>query len=361
MADILGMGLSHYPGPLVPVEHWPNMLKRWVEIGRIKPADFAEKERWPALMRVEWGDDEGQSAARSHQVRLAEGYRALRARLDAFQPDIVVIFGDDQFENYKRDCIPPASVGIFNTVACKPFRGGEFPFGTSENPWGIDADTVYPVACHYDGAMGLTRSIIESGCDIAYSMTVRHPAGLAHSFANTVVFLDRDLQGFPYPIIPVHINCYGNQLISTGAGAQGEGATMLSPPAPRPRNCFELGRAVARHFRDSPYRVCIIGSSSWSHGSLTPKHGRLYPDVPADRALFSDLQSGRFRDWSNLDPDALDDAGQHELLNWIALAGAMSELDQDATIVDYVETHVFNSTKCFAIFEPHAPSDHAPR
>ena len=39
MSQILGMGLTHYPGLLVPPDNWPRMLKRGVEIGRI-PADL---------------------------------------------------------------------------------------------------------------------------------------------------------------------------------------------------------------------------------------------------------------------------------------------------------------------------------
>ena len=46
------------------------------------------------------------------------------------------------------------------------------------------------------------------------------------------------------------------------------------------------------------------------------------------------------------------DSGQHEFLNWVCLAGAMSELGHKADIVDYVETYVFNSEKCLAIFRP---------
>jgi hypothetical protein len=48
----------------------------------------------------------------------------------------------------------------------------------------------------------------------------------------------------------------------------------------------------------------------------------------------------------------MDDSGQHEVLNWICLAGAMTELGQRAEVVDFVETYVFNSAKCFAVFAP---------
>src|SRR3546814_10756195 len=44
----------------------------------------------------------------------------------------------------------------------------------------------------------------------------RHAAGLAHSFSNTVLFLDLPAAGraFHYPLLPVHVNCYGGQLLT---------------------------------------------------------------------------------------------------------------------------------------------------
>jgi hypothetical protein len=97
----------------------------------------------------------------------------------------------------------------------------------------------------------------------------------------------------------------------------------------------------------------LIGSSSWSHGSLTQKHHRLYTDVDADRRRLAELKRGDFHLWKDLDLAQIEDSGQHELLNWICLAGAMSELNAKVEIIDYVESYVFNSSKCFAAFTPH--------
>lgn len=352
MGDIIGMGLSHYPGPAVPVEAWPDMLTQWVKMGRIDPADFAAQDKWPAAMRAEWGGDAGQSSARLHRDRLFAGYARLRKALDDFQPDVVVMFGDDQYENFKQDCIPAFAVGIFDSVACKPFGTGRVPFGTDVNIWNVPADTELTVQCSHEAAAGLCRDLLAQDFDVAYSRAIRHPKGLSHSFALAVLYLDLERKGFPYPIVPLSVNCYGNQLIKTAAGAHGEGADEISPPAPTPKRCFAFGRAVARYYAASPWRVAIIGSSSWSHASLTAKHGRLYPDIPADRVLHEDLKNNRFDRWGGLDLGALEDAGQHELLNWVCLAGAMTELGQKPQFVDYVETYVFNSNKCFAVFPP---------
>jgi hypothetical protein len=354
MAEILGLGLSHYPGPLVAVEHWPSMLQRWVELGRVRAEDFAARERWPEPMRREWGNDDGRAAATVHRDRLLAGYRRLREKLDAFRPDIVLVWGDDQYENFKRDCVPAFCVGIYDKVVSKPFSGGLAVFKTNQNVWGLSRDTELPIHCHPQGARGLAQVLLEGGFDIAWSSALRHPEGLAHSFNNTIIFLDYDQRGFgfPYPVIPFHVNCYGSQLIKTSASVVGEGADEISPPSPSPARCFAIGRATARYFAASPWRVAIVGSASWSHGSLTQKHGRLYPDISTDRARFEQLRSNKFADWGSLSQDEMEDSGQHEVLNWICLAGAMTELGQNAEIVDYVETYVFNSAKCFAFFPP---------
>ena len=43
-------------------------------------------------------------------------------------------------------------------------------------------------------------------------------------------------------------------------------------------------------------------------------------------------------------------------LNWIALAGAMTEMGMKVEVIDYVESYIFNSAKCFALFPPRGKS-----
>jgi hypothetical protein len=352
MSEILGLGLSHYPGPMAPTQYWSRMLSRSVEVGRVAPELYADKSRWPAPMLLEWSDDEGAKAAEAHRDRLLAGYLALAERLAAFAPDVVVIWGDDQFENFRRDCIPAFCVGIFDEVVSRPYGGSAPVFKTAENVWGLAADAELRITGHRAAATGLTRHLLDAGFDVAYAMELRHPNGLAHSFNNSIIYLDyeRHGTGFRYPVIPFHVNCYGNDLMKTAAGIAGEGSSVPTPPAPSPRRCFEIGRATAAYFAASPYRAALIGSSSWSHGSLTKKHGRLFPDTDADRRRLDELRSGRFTDWGALGRDEIEDAGQHELLNWICLAGAMTEAHGRVEIVDYVESYLFNSSKCFATF-----------
>ena len=348
MAEVLGFGLSHFPGPLVPAELWPRMLKSNVEKGRIPAEVYANQSAWPAAMRAEWGNDEGVTAAHVHQKALLAGYREIRRRIDDFKPDLIVIWGDDQYENFQKDGVPAFCTFIFDEISSTPFAGGERgPYRTDRNTWNLPPDTPLTVRGHREAAHGLTSALLHNQFDVAYAFDVRHARGLAHAFANTIVFLDDERKGFPYPVLPFHVNCYGRQMMKTAAKQ-----SIACPPSPSPARCFDIGAATARYFRDSPWRVALIGSSSWSHGSLTEKHQRLYPDIAADRCRLEELKAGQYQRWKDLDLGALEDAGQHEFLNWVCLAGAMAELKADVEVIDYVESHLFNSSKCFAAFTP---------
>jgi hypothetical protein len=48
----------------------------------------------------------------------------------------------------------------------------------------------------------------------------------------------------------------------------------------------------------------------------------------------------------------LEDSAQQEVLTWFALVGAMQELGRTPTWATFIESHVFNSNKVFATFEP---------
>src|SRR5712691_7547114 len=354
MGEILGIGLSHFPGPLVPAKYWPQLLRTNVEKGRIPTEVFADRERWPAPMRAEWGADEGVTAAGEHEARLLVGYRKLRAELDAFNPDFLLIWGDDQYENFKKDCIPAFCVYILDEAVSTPLPVGRMLFKTEENAWGLPPESEFRVRGHREAASALASTLLNQGYDVAYAYATRYEHGLAHAHALTILYLVYDRNGFDYPVVPFHVNCYGNQMMQTAASAvaPGDGMKELSPPSPTPRRCFDIGRATARALAESPWRVAVIGSSSWSHASLTPKHDRLYPDMAADRARYEDLKNGRFRHWDELKLPQIEDSGQHEILNWVCLAGAMTELGQEPRIIDYVESYVFNSNKCFAVFPP---------
>jgi hypothetical protein len=347
MGEILGLGVTHGPYVLYPEDSMANILKRRIQ-ARDLTEDYKDPANWPEAMRKEWGDDEGLAAAHTHRMQLVEGFRKARAALDAFKPDVVVIWGDDQYENFHEDVVPAFCVYIEEEFHCQPWSGGS-GLGVTNNVWGEAADWTLSVPGHWRAAKDLTHHLLGNKFDVAWAYKQLHH-DFGHAFWRTVAHLDYDRTGFNYPVIPFHVNCYGSRF-TRNLRTLGEDREF-DPPGPTPERCFELGGEIARFFKDSPYRVALIGSSSWSHAFLTPKNRMVWPDVDSDKARYAELAEGNYKAWRDISVAQLEDAGQYEMLNWVCLAGAMDELGQKPTYTEFVESYVFNSSKVIAIMEP---------
>jgi hypothetical protein len=350
MGAILGLGVTHYPPLCGRDEDMARILKRVLQDPDL-PERYRRPDGWPAAMREEYGADEGLGAARRHRAALIEGFRETRRRLDDFAPDLVLIWGDDQYENFKEDVIPPFCVLAYESIEHRPWA--EARWKKSGNAWDEASDATFVYKGHRAGAKSLVSGLLDRGFDVSYAYRpLHHPLG--HAFMNTLLYLDYDRQGFPYPVVPFSINCYGRKVISQHGGASSFAdlptEAQLDPPSPAPWRCFDLGRAAARVMTESPWRVALIASSSWSHAFLTPKHHLLYPDVDADRALYDKLRVGDYEAWRGTSLPALEESGQQEMLNWMCLAGAMAELNRRPDAAKFVQTYIFNSSKCFAAF-----------
>jgi hypothetical protein len=150
------------------------------------------------------------------------------------------------------------------------------------------------------------------------------------------------------------VNCYGRLAVSRRGGmarfAPDDGIPPLDPPGPTPRRCMNVGRAAARAAAASDLRVALVASSSWSHGFLHDRGWRMYPDHAADRAFYDALVAPGHEAWHAATLENIEQSGQQEMLNWFCLVGAVEEAGLELEWSSYVETHVFNSNKCFAVF-----------
>jgi hypothetical protein len=191
--------------------------------------------------------------------RLPQGARAL----DAFKPDLVLIWGDDQCENFREDGVPSFCVFALDAIDSRPFgRPGRTEHG---NVWGESPDTVVRVAghprrCHLAAELirPISTSATPTPCDTISACRTR--------FINTILYLDYDRRGFAYPVVPFHVNCYGSSVIAKrGSSAHLTGAAdpdAVDPPGPNPGRCRcrRRRRPCARRrprggWRSSPHRA----------------------------------------------------------------------------------------------------------
>jgi len=351
MGEILGLGCTHYPGLLLPDERLPGGFHHLLTAPNV-PEYAKDRSNWPDQLLAELGNDRGVAAGRRYGARMADGFRAVRASLEAFDPDFVLIFGDDQYENFREDIIPAyCLLGLDKDFSIKPWAGGK------ANRWGESANYEMKLHGQRDVAKFLARALIDRGIDMCYAYKTLHQEELAHAFTNTLLYLDWDRKGFPWPVLPFAVNCYGSNLIHAKGGMAAlfipPQTDAPDPPAPQPWRCMEVGKAVAEILAESPYRVAVIASSSWSHCFLSPTNGYLWPDHPADRSMFAALAGTDYNFWRQRTREQMEQAGQHEMLNWMALMGAMETLGQKPEVHDYAETHIFMSDKCFVTYPAH--------
>jgi hypothetical protein len=349
MGDILALGLTHYPPIMGPDEDMDWVLRWTLEDPDIPPR-LKDPAAWPEPMRAEWGSDEGRTGAAAHRAGLVEGFRRVRAALDEFDPDFVLFWGDDQYENFTEDCVPPFALLAYDELEGRPWAKP----GRDKNVWGESPDTTFRYRGAGEAGRWLAGALLERHFDVAYSYKPLHYEGLSHSFLNALLLLDYDRVGFPWPVLPMPINCYGRRVISFKGGRSrlADAGRPFDPPSPMPARCFELGAATAAALAASPWRVAVVASSSWSHAFLTDHTWRLHADVEADRELYEALVRGDYDQWRRTTLADVERAGQQEILNWFCLAGAAEHLGVKPTWSSFVETYVFNSNKVFAVYPP---------
>jgi Catalytic LigB subunit of aromatic ring-opening dioxygenase len=353
MAETIGVGLTHYPLLLGPDETMSALLRTTLKDPDI-PAEVKDPANWSPLAQREWSDDQGTAAAAEHRAVLRADLDRCRAALDEFCPDVLIVWGDDQYENFREEVIPSFCVLAYDDTEVDPF--GVITKLGLPNAWGLPEPQSFTMRGAPDFAKQMASDVLNAGIDVAYSYEPRPGINFPHAFANTQVFLDYDNVGreLPYPIVPIAVNCYGEHVIARRGGiarfAEIQAGEDLDPPGPTPQRCFELGRAVGRYARKSDLRVALVASSSWSHAFLYDESWHMRPDTEADRALYRAMVAGDYDAWTKVTSREIVRSGQHEMLNWFCLLGAVSELGLHLEWSDFVETEIFNSNKAFALF-----------
>ncbi len=140
MADILCIGMTEFPWVRFTDDKlMSNELRNALSRPDL-PENLRDPRNWPAEMRAEWGDDQGLTAAVTHREKLVAGFRRVRAAIDAFQPDFVLVWNKDHYENFREYVLPPFCVCAFEEAAGYPYKILGKVYATP-NVWGEPVDT----------------------------------------------------------------------------------------------------------------------------------------------------------------------------------------------------------------------------
>ena len=303
---VLGFGSSHAPQLRIGHEHWPEMIQKDTAdprfdynevLKRAKPN--MEAELTPEVMKLR---DESNHRA----------LRLLRDKLTEVHPDAVVIIGDDQHEQYHDNNLPMFSIYRGDSLPIRARRSGQTDkrlAGAWKNTtWSATATHATEKDHPAEPALAehMIHELVEGGFDIAVSNQLREEIGVGHAFSFLYQYIMPELE---IPVVPVTLNAF------------------YPPNQPTPKRAFQLGEAV-RQAIDSwgaNKRVAVMASGGLSHFIIDEDLDHMALDAFARR----DEQA-----IASLPRDRMMQLGTTETLNWVAVAGAMTE--EKMTLVDYV-------------------------
>jgi hypothetical protein len=304
---VLGLGTSHTPMLNARCEDWPRFAESDPAIPRQqdregRPRSFDELV---ALADPAIRSFLDPASFQARFARAEEDIERLRGILARVAPDVVVIIGDDQNELLHGENMPAFLVYWGKEIESRQ-RSRHLPWD-----WYNAANTRYyesvprrfPVADAL--ALHAIESLMDEGFDLAQSSHLPEGEGEGHAigFVRQRVMPDKNV-----PIVPILIN------------------TFFPPNQPRPRRCYAFGQALRRAIKswDQPARVAVIASGGLSHFTVNEDLDRGFLDAlrRKDAAAITALPLSKLN------------AGNSEIRNWIALAGAVGDLDMSWS--DYV-------------------------
>ena len=315
---------SHSPYLFASPEEWEDARRARLARGGIHasvPVDSPEENR-------------------SKHARCMQALQALREQLAAARPDLIILFGDDQSEQFDFSNYP-----AFAVFAGESFAGFKISskFGLPVPQAARESRPKTPehwvtARGHPTVARTLIAQLIEEGFDLSFSLKLPKPEeGIGHAFMRPAFYIS---PRYDIPTIPFFVNCYFG-------------------PQPTARRCVELGRAIRRCIERLPndLRVAVIGSGGLWHTPMMPES---MLDSEFDLTILSNLKLGDASAMATYfdsrrpvvdpgDPKALDRAsggsqmllglggGTGETRNWIITAAVVEGLG--ATVVDYVPVY----------------------
>ncbi|HEY1291521.1 MAG TPA: hypothetical protein VGJ60_00395 [Chloroflexota bacterium] len=284
---VLGIGHSHTPQISVNPEDWPNLGKTEQPSPHI-PDNLEDQ------LQVD--------CFREKHARVQGAIKQLSQLIQSTPVDAIVIFGDDQHEQFNDDNMPSVAIYHGESVEVHPRRarppGSNFPTIHLER-----TASEYPNAGEL--ATHLINSLTEQEFDVTRTNQLKAERGIGHAFS---FLYQRFWPACDVPIVPIMVNTY------------------YPPNQPTPKRCHDLGKAVrsALESWSGGERVAVLASGGLSH---------IVIDEPLDQQVLDALQAKDTKALHAL-PRELLKGGTSEILNWVALDGAVGPLKM--TLIDYI-------------------------
>ena len=298
---VIGVGSSHSPQLSIRASDWDYLLKKDETDPRLDYKGLLQKAK-PGL--------DAELTPEKFRARDEACLKAVKDLGDALRqanPDVVVVFGDDQQEQFHDDNMP--TFAIYHGKSLPVVKdSGLRPSGWKDAERRGWAETAPEYETGHELANHLIRALTDAEFDITRCNKLRPEIGVGHAFS---FLYRRVLPGSKVPMVPVMVNTY------------------YPPNQPTPKRCYAFGQAV-RHAVESwnsDKRVALMASGGLSHVVI---------DEEIDAMVIDGLKNKKPEVLWRLPRERLH-GGTSEILNWVALAGAME--NRELKYLEYVTTY----------------------
>jgi Catalytic LigB subunit of aromatic ring-opening dioxygenase len=298
---VIGIGTSHSPQLSIRAKDWAYLLKKDETDPRLDYQNLLKRAK--AGIESELGEEK----YRQRDEACLKGVTAVGDALRKANADVVVVLGDDQHEQFGDENMP--TFAIYHGKSIPVVRdSGLRPAGWKNAERQGWAETADEYANDDELANHLIRALNAEEFDIARCNRLRKEIGVGHAFS---FLYRRVLPGSKIPMVPVMVNTY------------------FPPNQPTPKRCYAFGQAMRRAIESwqSDKRVALMASGGLSHVVI---------DEEVDAMTIDGLKNKNREVLFALPREKLK-GGTSEILNWVALAGAME--DRQLKYFEYVTTY----------------------
>jgi aromatic ring-opening dioxygenase LigB subunit len=226
--------------------------------------------------------------------RIRDGLKFLRDKVLSLRPDVLIVIGDDQNENFLENNLPQFAI----------YLGKEF----------VAADragrTGHRYRCDSEAAWTILEQSVEAGIDLASSTSFPNDHLISHAHREPLEYFG--VNG-AVSIVPIFINA-------------------IHVPAPTPARCYQFGRTLKEVVAAMPAdkRVVVYASGGlshfsagypWTHYKGPCTLGSICRDF--DRKIVDLMRQGQGEELASLTSKDLIENGEIELRQWITLLGVI--------------------------------------
>lgn len=221
-------------------------------------------------------------------AKVGHAVRGLGERLLQLNPDALIIIANDHYNAFSFRTVPAICMRVGHKAA--PMKEYDMPLGIYDHLGDLRIEDK------------LGNLILEEGLHEGFDLALSWEAPLDHAFLEPIRFMQ--LGGRIPPLVPIWVNC-------------------LVAPQPSPQRCYRFGQLLGKLIENSPANVALLATGGMYHfpGLDIDRLSESHADF--DREVLDCITSGRNEALSKYTIEQLREAGEHELLNWIVLAGAM--------------------------------------